>query len=72
MTYILVLERDDKGGWGGMVPDLPGLLILGETREGVIAQAPDVIADYIDAMREVGHPVPEPGGLVVPIVVSAA
>jgi predicted RNase H-like HicB family nuclease len=72
MTYILVLERGDDGGWGGMVPDLPGLLILGETREDVIAQAPDVIADYIDAMREVGHPIPEPGGLAVPIAVSAA
>ena len=31
MTYILVLERGDEGGWGGMVPDLPGLLVLGET-----------------------------------------
>ena len=72
MTYILLLERGHKGGWGGMVPDLPGLLILGETREDVIEQAPDVIADYIDAMREAGLPIPEPGGLAVPIVVSAA
>jgi predicted RNase H-like HicB family nuclease len=72
MTYIMVLERGDEGGWGGMVPDLPGLLVAGETREDVIAQAPDVVADYLDAMRELGHPIPEPGTFAVPIVVPAA
>jgi predicted RNase H-like HicB family nuclease len=60
MTYTIVIERGDDGGWGGMAPDLPGLLLLADSRDGVIAQAPGAIADYIDSMRESGHPVPEP------------
>jgi predicted RNase H-like HicB family nuclease len=72
MTYTLVLERSDDGGWGGIVPDLPGLLILGESRDDVVSKAPFAIADHIDALREFGHPVPEPGEFVAQIVVPAA
>jgi predicted RNase H-like HicB family nuclease len=60
MTYTVLLERGDDGGWCGMAPDLPGLLLQGDSREEVIAQAPGVIADYLDAMRDSGYPIPEP------------
>ncbi len=59
MRYTIVLERGDDGGWGAMAPDLPGLLLLGDSREEVIAQAPDAIADYLDSLRESGLPLPE-------------
>jgi predicted RNase H-like HicB family nuclease len=59
VRYTIVLERGDDGGWGAMAPDLPGLLLLGDSRDEVIAQAPDAIADYLDAMREAGFPLPE-------------
>ncbi|HEY0394222.1 MAG TPA: type II toxin-antitoxin system HicB family antitoxin [Candidatus Elarobacter sp.] len=51
MTYTIVLEPGDDGGWGALVPDLPGLVLLGESRADVIAQAPDSIADYLDSLR---------------------
>lgn len=60
MTYTVLLERGDDGGWAGMAPDLPGLLLLGDSREEVVAQAPGAIADYLDAMRDSGYPIPEP------------
>lgn len=60
MMYTVLLERGDDGGWAGMAPDLPGLLLLGDSREEVVAQAPGAIADYLDSMRDSGHPAPEP------------
>ncbi len=60
MTYTVLIERGDDGGWAGMAPDLPGLLLLGDSREEVVAQAPGAIADYLDSMRDSGHPAPEP------------
>jgi predicted RNase H-like HicB family nuclease len=68
-TYTLILEQADDGGWGAMAPDLPGVLLMGHTREQVIADAPEIIADYFDAMREDGHPIPEPGWFAVQITV---
>jgi predicted RNase H-like HicB family nuclease len=58
-SYTIVLEEED-GHWGGIVPDLPGLLLLGDTREGVIESAPGAILDYIESMRDRGLPIAPP------------
>jgi predicted RNase H-like HicB family nuclease len=71
MTYTIVLEQADDGGWGAMAPDIPGLLLLGDTPEEIIRDAPDIIADHLEALREHGHPIPEPGQFAVPITVSS-
>ena len=70
MKYTIVLERGDEG-WGAVAPDLPGLLLFGATREEVVAQASDAIADYLDALRDAGQPLPPPGEWAVPIDVAA-
>lgn len=72
MTFTIVLECGDDGGWGGLVPDLPGLLLLGDSRDEIIAQAPDAILDYIDAVRDSGEPVPQPGRYTAQVEVPAA
>ena len=73
-TYTILLEgRDDDGqGWTGLVPDLPGLLLVGDTRDELLASAQGAILDYIEALREQGLRVPEPGESVATITVSAA
>jgi antitoxin HicB len=72
MTYTIVLEPGDDGGWGALVPDLPGLLLLGDSREDLIAQAPDAILDYLDSLRDSGQPVPPPRMTAVQVDVPAA
>lgn len=66
-TYTIVLERADDGGWCAMTPDLPGVLLMGDTREQIIAEAPEIIEDYFHAMRESGHAIPEPGYFAVQV-----
>jgi predicted RNase H-like HicB family nuclease len=39
------LERDENGGWGAYLPDLPGVVALGATREEVS----DLIREAVDA-----------------------
>lgn len=82
MTYLIVPEQSHDGSWWALAPDLPGLLMYGDTREELIASAPDAIADYLDALRDYGDPVPEPGThgsetspsqeQPIPVTVSAA
>jgi predicted RNase H-like HicB family nuclease len=35
--YVVVFERADEGGWGAYLPDLPGVVALGATRDEVRA-----------------------------------
>ena len=82
MTYLIVPEQSHDGSWLTLAPDLPGLLMYGDTREELIASAPDAIADDVDALRDYGDPVPEPGThgpetsrsqeQPIPVTVSAA
>jgi predicted RNase H-like HicB family nuclease len=70
VTYSIIPERSHDGSWWAIAPDLPGLLMYGETRDELLASAPDAIADYLEAMREDDQPVPAPG--TYEIALSAA
>ena len=72
MTFTIVFERGDGGGWGGTVPELPGLLLLGDTREALVESAPGAIADYVDALRSTGRPLPNAGELIARVDVAVA
>jgi predicted RNase H-like HicB family nuclease len=51
------MEREDDGRWIAEVPELPGVMVYGETREEVIkrveALALRVIADRLDHGEEI-------------------
>ncbi len=53
------IEREDDGRWIAEIPDLPGAMVCGTTREGAVARvealALRVIADRLDH----GEAIPE-------------
>jgi predicted RNase H-like HicB family nuclease len=59
MRYMVVIERGDTS-WGAHVPDLPGCVAVGETREEVLRLIREAIQFHIDGLREDGLPVPTP------------
>jgi predicted RNase H-like HicB family nuclease len=59
MRYMAVIERGESS-WGAHVPDLPGCVAVGETRDEVIGLIRDAIALHIDELRREGLPVPKP------------
>lgn len=59
MTYTVIYEKGPTS-WGAYVPDLPGVISVGESRdevEGLIAEA---IQFHLDGMREERLAVPAP------------
>ena len=46
------------------VPELPGCMADGSTREEAIKNAEQVIREWIDMANEMGREVPEPSALV--------
>ena len=69
--YTVVLEGDDAEGWSAIVPDLPGLLLMGETKADLLERAPAVIADHLAALREQGLPIPQVGQHIAQVPVVA-
>ena len=57
--YIVVVERGQTS-WGAHVPDLPGCVAVGETREEVLQLIRQAIEFHIDGLRQDGVPVPTP------------
>lgn len=59
MRYMVVIERGETS-WGAHVPDLPGCVAVGETREEVLQLIRGAIEFHIDGLKEDGLPVPTP------------
>ena len=57
--YLIVLEQGE-GSWGAHVPDLPGCIAVGESREEVVRLIHEAVAFHIEGMKERGLPVPPP------------
>ena len=59
MRYLVVVEKGPTS-FGAYVPDLPGCIAVGETREEVLASIHDAIGFHLDGLREQGQPIPPP------------
>lgn len=59
MKYLVVVEHG-KHGWGAHVPDLPGCVAAGKTREDVLRFVREAIAFHIEALHAAGEAVPIP------------
>ncbi len=59
MEYLVVIERGPSS-FGAYVPDLPGCVAVGETRQEVEALIREAVEFHIEGLREEGQPLPEP------------
>ena len=71
MRYMIVLEKGNTS-WGAHVPDLPGCIAVGETKEEVIRLIREAVALHIGALREDGLTVPPPSSESEFVEVEAA
>ncbi len=58
--YLVVYEVGEDGGWGASSPDLPGCVAVGKTRAEVERLMGEAIPMHVEAMRDVGEPIPAP------------
>lgn len=71
MRYMVVIERGGNS-WGSHVPDLPGCIAVGETRDEVVQLIREAIDFHIETLRQDGRPVPSPSSESEFVEVSAA
>jgi predicted RNase H-like HicB family nuclease len=59
MKYVVVFERSATG-WAAYVPDLPGVITTGETKQETQQLIREAIAFHLEGLREDNLPIPEP------------
>ena len=60
--YVVVIEQEG-GAWGAYVPDLPGCVAAGHSRDEVEQLIAEAIPLHIQSLREHGEPVPLPAAM---------
>lgn len=59
LQYMVVVEKGETS-YGAYVPDLPGCVAVGETREAVLELIKEAIAFHLEDLREKGETIPQP------------
>ena len=58
--YVVIYEQDEDGGWGAYIPDLPGVVALGTSRDEAAERIQEALSAYAHELREQGRPLPAP------------
>ena len=58
-TYAVLYESGERN-WSAYVPDLPGCVATGATREDTERRIREAIAFHIEGLKIDGEPIPEP------------
>ena len=59
MQYAVIIEKAPDGSFSAYVPDLPGCVSCGDSREEVQQMIQEAIRWHIDSLQRHGEPVPE-------------
>jgi predicted RNase H-like HicB family nuclease len=71
MQYLVVVEEGSKS-FGAYVPDLPGCIAVGESKNEVVTLIREAIEFHIEGLKETGQPIPPPSSSSEVVEVEAA
>lgn len=58
--YVAIYEQAEDGGWGAYLPDLPGVVAVGRSRDEVAERIREALAAFASDVRERGQAMPRP------------
>jgi predicted RNase H-like HicB family nuclease len=61
---IIYWSREDEA-FIAEVPELPGCMADGATYQAALANAEQIIVEWIETAKELGRPIPEPKGRLI-------
>lgn len=70
--YLVIIERDEEGGYSAWAPDLPGVVAAGPTYDETLALMREAVAFHLEGMREDGEPIPQPSTLAATVATPDA
>ncbi len=71
MQYTVILERGESS-YGAYVPDLPGCIAAGKTKEETLQLIQEAVEFHLEGLKEEGKRIPQPHSSSEIIKVNAA
>jgi predicted RNase H-like HicB family nuclease len=71
VRYVVIVEQGESG-FGAYVPDLPGCVAVGETREEALRLIGEAVELHLEGLRQEGLPIPKPSSSSEYVEVGAA
>jgi predicted RNase H-like HicB family nuclease len=68
--YVVIVERDEEGGYGTWSPDLPGCVAAASNYEECVQLMRAAIEFHLEGMRDNGEEIPVPtaiASLILPV-----
>jgi len=60
IRYAVIIEKAPDGGYGAYVPDLPGCVGMGNTKEDTMENIIEAIQFHLEGMKMEGIEIPRP------------
>jgi len=70
MDYVVIVEKGETS-YGAYVPDLPGCVAVGETRDEAMRLIREAIEFHLEGLRQDGRSVPAPSSSIELVTVDA-
>jgi predicted RNase H-like HicB family nuclease len=71
MRYVVIVEQGENG-FGAYVPDLPGCVAVGQTKDEALRLIQEAIQLHLESLREEGLTPPEPSSSSEYVEISVA
>jgi predicted RNase H-like HicB family nuclease len=71
LTYTVIFEKGPES-WGAYVPDLPGVIAVGDSREEVEDLIREAAEAHLEGLREEGLEIPLPASFAGSVDVPSA
>jgi predicted RNase H-like HicB family nuclease len=71
MTYTVIYEKGTTS-WGAYVPDLPGVITVGDTREEVERLIREAVEFHLEGMRDEGIEILAPSSFAGVVEIHSA
>lgn len=68
MSEYLVVIENEGSSWGAYAPDLPGVGVVGDSRQEVEQLIREAIGLHLDGLREAGEPIPPPSAVATTLI----
>ena len=71
MSRYLIIIEEAESGFSAFLPDIPGCIATGATRDEVESAMQEGVEFHLDGLRESGDPVPPPRSTAAYVEVAA-
>ncbi|MBV9818945.1 MAG: type II toxin-antitoxin system HicB family antitoxin [Solirubrobacterales bacterium] len=58
--YVVIYEQAEDGAWGAYIPDLPGVVALGATRQEAADRIHEAFEAYTEDLHDRSQSLPAP------------